>query len=155
MAIKADFTLRLRSKDVIIKEVTAPIAVEYIKAAQEVVAHASKNHAATGARYKDRSVAGNTARIGWAFSAPGKASFGSLTTNAAGTTDTRGKGGGAGTPKKDALVIIVASSSGYGGWLEVGHHKPDGTLVGPFPYIRPAWEIEEPKLLRRLKGVIK
>lgn len=152
MAFKTDFTLRLRPTAEIMKEVMVPVAKEYIKAAQEVVGRAAKNHP-----YTDRSAAGNTARIGWALSAPGAATFGSLTTNAAGTTDTRG----AKSPDRRQLTVIVASSSGYGGYLEVGTYQPGGPSagkrppVGPFPHIRPAWEIERPKLLRRLKGVVK
>ncbi len=165
MSFKADFTLKLRPKAEIMKETMVPIAVEYIKAGQEIVAHAAKNHGGLssfeekgkgkGNRYINRSVAGNTARIGWALSAPGKGSFGSLTTNTAGKTSAAGKDGPE-KPPKDQLVVIVASSSGYGGWLEIGWKNwKTKEKVGPFPYIRPAFEIEKPKLLRRLEGVIK
>ena len=139
MAIKADFILKLRPTSVITKEVIVPIATKMVKAAQEVVGKAARNHP-----YTDQT-GNNTKRIGWALSAPGSDSFGSLTTNAAGTTDTQG----ATRPDRRELNVIVASSSGYGGYLEIGTRK-----MGPFPYIRPAWETVKPGFLSSLKGIV-
>ncbi len=139
MPIKADFTLKLRPMKDIRKDTLVPIATQMVKSAQEVVGNAARNHP-----YKDRT-GNNTKRLGFAVSAPGSASFGSLETRGAGNTDTRG----AASPKKDSIAVIVASSSGYGGYLEIGTRK-----MGPFPYIRPAWEKEKPKLLRNLKGIV-
>jgi len=140
MAIKADFTLHLKPPSVIMKEVMVPIATRYIRSAKEVVGRAAKNHP-----YKDQT-GNNTKRIGFAVSAYGQSSFGSLETHGAGPTDAQGSGV---TAKPDDLTVIVATSSSYGGWLEIGTRK-----MQPFPYIRPAWEIEKPKLLASLKGIV-
>jgi len=132
------------------KDVMVPVTVEYVKAAQNIVGAAAKRHADKSpgrVRYADRSRAGNTKRIGWAISVPGKGSFGSIETQGAGNTSATG----ARPPKKDSLAIIVATTSGYGGYLEVGTRK----MRRAFPYIRPARDAELPKLKRRLKGCIK
>ena len=139
MSFKASFTLKLRPIGEITKEVMVPVATKMVKAAQEVVGNAARSHP-----YTDRT-GNNTKRIGWALSAPGATTFGSLTTNAAGSTGTDG----ANPPDRRQLNVIVASTSGYGGYLEIGTRK-----TRPFPHIRPAWERVRPGFLRSLKGIV-
>jgi len=140
MAIKADFTLRLKPPKAVTEDVVAAVATRYVRSAQNIVARAAKNHP-----YKDRT-GNNTKRIGFAVSKLGSTSFGSLTTHGAGPTDAQGSGV---ISRTNDVTVIVATSSSYGGWLEIGTRK-----MQPFPYIRPAWEIEKPKLLASLKGIV-
>ena len=137
MSWKCDSTIRI-DKRVLDRELWPKVVKAYIESAQRVVAGAVKNHP-----YHDRT-GNNTRRIGWSVAAPGK-SLGPLAT-AAGQTSTQGSEV---TAKKDDVTAIVATSSGYGGWLEIGTKR-----MGPYPAIYPAYKRELPKLNSELKDIV-
>jgi len=139
MAWKSDVVVRL-NKDAIKKELILPIMVQYVKSAQRIVATAKKNHP-----YTDQT-GNNTRRIGWAASGPDQTGFGPLTT-AVGKTSSEGSGK---TSPRGEPSVIVATSSGYGGYLEVGTRRMKKTTG---PYVYPAYEADQPELKRALTKI--
>ncbi len=49
------------------------------------------------------------------------------------------------------LHAMIFSTSGYGGWLEIGTHKADGTWkMAPRPYFKPAADRHFPNFVRNV-----
>jgi len=138
---KSDAVLRL-NHGAIRRKLLPKVAVEFVNSAQRIVADAARNHP-----YTDQT-GNNTRRIGWAGSGPEQRGFGPLTTNQAGTTSTAGSGK---TSKPGDIDVMVATSSGYGGYLEVGTRRMKKKTG---PYIYPAAEREKPKRERALTKIV-
>lgn len=139
MAIGVDVKLKwnLRPREEVLDEVSNAVLEKLVEGAKNIVAHARKNHP-----YQDRT-GENTRSIGWAVSPRGDRQFGPLTTGA-GSTSTQGISSEGKSP-----VIIVATSSGHGGFLETG------TVNMPaFPYIVPAFNAWKARILKSLEGIL-
>jgi len=137
MPFKSDVIVRI-NKQAIKRGLIVPVATEYVKSAQRIVATAKRDHP-----YTDRT-GNNTRRIGWAVSGPDDTQFGPLTTGA-GQIDSSGADK---ESKRGEIDVIVATSSGYGGYLEIGTRK-----MNPYPYIYPAYERDKPKLDAALTNI--
>lgn len=113
MSIKANAQVRfkLRPQSQINMEVGDAVLVGLIKWVQEVVREIVKPPPIGSPFDTGR----NRRSIGWMVSPVGKISFGSLSTVGGGRTS----GGGLIT-EGDSFAVAIASSSGYGGWLEIG-----------------------------------
>lgn len=104
---------------------------------QLVVADAARNHP-----YQDDS-GNNTRSIGLAISGKGKSSFGPVQTQGNGPVGSQGV-----NDKPDNLTVAVATTSGYGGYLEVGTER-----ARQFPYILPAFEKNKQAIKQELTGI--
>ena len=137
MAIKPkiDVKIKLRPTSQIMGEVGRDLRPPFIRAAQNAVAFAVINSPFdTGL---------NRSSLGWSLSELGQASFGTLTTGGAG-------GGVPGvTSDRDKISVLIAGTSGYSGWLEIGTRR-----MSARPYIKPGAERAVPGLKADLKGSV-
>ena len=141
MAFKSDVTIRL-DKQALNRELFPKIAVQYVMSAQRIVAGAVKN--ATGMGMVD--TGNNNRRVGYAVSGMGDTSLGPLKTSGEGDQSSDGSGI---TTKADEIAVVVATSSGYGGYLEIGTSRMPAR-----PYIYPAAEADKPKLQAALTRIV-
>jgi HK97 gp10 family phage protein len=136
--VQSDIRVKLIPVDEFLEEVSDPVLEVLAEGAEDIVQYARENHP-----YQDRTGT-NTASIGWAISAYGRETFGTLKT---------GKGaesvGGEIQSERDNPTAIVASSSGYGGFLEVGTR-----FMQAFPYIKPAFDALKDKIFKSLEDII-
>ncbi len=140
MSIKSNAAIHmhLRRGDEVSQEIGERVLPPLIEGAQLVVAEAVRNHPyQTQTGTNDRS-------LGWCASPWGERNFGSVTTGAGATASS-----GAGFSKADRPTVLVASTSGYGGFLEVGTSK-----MRAYPYLGPALTRLRKEILQKLKKAI-
>jgi len=58
---------------------------------------------------------------------------------------------GEGVVDQSKIEGAVYSTSGYGGYLETGHHTRSGSRVDPMPYFKPAFDRHGPKFPEKMK----
>lgn len=161
VGITATVKLALRATKDIVKDVSNAVLAGQIEFAQEVVAYAARHHP-----YKDQTGT-NSRSIGWAAHGVGKdwgpirgrqsaggkkqPSLASLKkqgweVNIADKDNNSSQGAPA--PSYEAEVI-VATTSGYGGYLETGT-----VMMNPFPYIIPALNTKRDVLRQKLTRIL-
>jgi len=62
-----------------------------------------------------------------------------------------GEGGAERMVDDNKLEAATYSTSGYGGFLEVGHHTRSGSFVSARPYFRPALDMNAKNLVPNIK----
>lgn len=114
--INAEFTfnIKLRPINLIIEEVLAGVMLGFEKFAKIVVDEAVRISLAKGIIDTGK----NFKSIGWAKSPVGRSTFDNLRTFGLGDLVV-----GTLLSQRRIVEVIVATSSGYGGWLEVGTRK--------------------------------
>jgi len=122
------------------REVYAAVLGGLVEFAQDVVAYAAKK---SGHPYTDRTGV-NSRSIGWAASGWGDSGWGTVSTGKGNTSSA-----GAGSSSAQSVDVLIATTSGYGGWLETGT-----VHMRPYPYIVPAVMANKGKLKQALTGVI-
>ena len=139
--IKANVTVKLvlRPENEIMDELNEGVIVGLIKWVQLVVREAVKPPP-EGSPFD---TGHNRRSIGWMVSPAGRISFGTLSTSSG------KKGSGGVKTQSDIPVVALATSSGYGGWLEIGTRKMHAR-----PYLVPSVKKLKPQLDRLLSNVI-
>ena len=138
MGLNVKTTFRVRLDPMAPKEISKAVLGGLILYAQDVVAYAARNHP-----YQDRTGV-NSRSIGWTATGPNGGSFGAVTLGGGGSTSSHGV-----KAKGKQISVAVATTSGYGGFLETGTSK-----MRAFPYILPAMRATKPKLKQHLTKVV-
>ncbi len=137
---QAEIKLNLRPTDAIVLDVLTSVIGGIEKFAKVIVADAAKIARAKGV-FDTGKLIGS---IGYAVSPVGSGQFETLKTREQGETSS---GAVKANPKN--AETIIATSSGYGGWQEVGTRA-----FAPRPFITPAVHNNTPVLAVLLKGII-
>lgn len=131
MAIRVNTSIRFKFRPEARDEIAAEVEAGLIRGAQLVVADAMRmSPFLTGT---------NRRSLGWASSGLHKGEFGMLQTQAENVPV-----GGAKLASPETVDVIVATSSGYGGWLELKTKA----------YIVPALEKNRGSIMAELKGIL-
>jgi len=117
------------------KEIEKRVLAVQIRGAQHVVADAAK--------MSPKKTGTNARSIGWGVSEKGEASFGAISAES-GQVSSSGINDNASNQ-----TVIVATTSGYGGYLEVGTGR-----MGARPYIMPALEKNKGAMMSELEGIL-
>ena len=136
MSFRSNVRVQFRANPNAEKEIAAKWLAAAIKGAQEVVAYAAHNHP-----YADRTGT-NSRSIGWAASGLGQKSYGVLSTSGGST-------GTAGVQSPGIPSVLVGTSSGYGGFLELGTRTNR-----PYPYILPAMAAKKQAIKDHMTGIL-
>lgn len=129
--------IKIRSSASVQKEVSDKLLPDLIVVAQDIVAQAAADSPfLTGL---------NRNSIGWGASPHGTANFGTIETGGLGGTSSAGGKGS----KADTVAVKVATTSGYGGYLELGTARMDGR-----PYIIPAVLAQEKNIRRAFANAL-